>query len=87
MTLTFTYDDDYDAYVSNEITLAEVVTAHVELVSKAPVVTLKQEADGGWANYGEAPEQSDQYEIKLAADAPCTVKLATPVEVLEAYTF
>ncbi len=86
-TLNFGYDQDLEAYVSDVLELLDVKTAHVQLGCKAPVVTLKEEEDGGWANFGETPQQSDVYEIKLQPDKACRVKLATPVEVIEAWTF
>lgn len=82
---TFTFDADVNGYVSDAFTVEEAATVRIELASRAPVVTLKMEADGGYANYGQSPKNSDRYEIGITSEKEITVKLATPVEVTKCY--
>jgi len=81
----FTFDADLNGYVSEPVAIEERATVHIELASRAPVVTLKQESDGGYANYGQTPRQTDRYEIDITTGDEITVKLATPVEVTKCY--
>ena len=81
----FIFDADVNGYVSEEFDIVERATVHIELASLAPVVTLKKEEDGGYANYGQTPEGSDRYEIDITAREEMTVKIATPVEVKKCY--
>ena len=81
----FTYDDDMNGYVSEPFTIEEQATVSMELASKAPVVILRQENDGGYANYGQSPKESDRYEIKITSKDEARLMLATPVEVTKCY--
>lgn len=83
--LTFVFDGDANGYLSEEITICEPVIVRISLASRAPVVTLKQESDGGYANYGQTPEQRRSYEINIRPTGPMAIKLATPVKVEECY--
>ena len=85
ITPQFTFDEEMNAYVSEAITIEERAMAHIELASPAPVVTLKQEKDGGYANYGQSPKDSDRYEIDITSKDEITVMIATPVEVTKCY--
>ena len=82
---TFTYDDDLGGYVCEPFAIDGKALVHIELASAAPVVTLKMEKDGGYANYGQTPKESDSYEINIKSNEEITVKLATPVEVKKCY--
>ena len=81
----FTFDADMNGYVCEPFTVEERATVHIELASPAPVVTLKMEEDGGYANYGQTPDDSDRYEIDITSKDEITVKMATPVEVTKCY--
>ncbi len=81
----FTYDADANAYLSGPITIDEQAMAHVELASRAPVVVLKREKDGGYANFGQTPKSSDRYEINITCKNENVIRLATPVEVTKCY--
>lgn len=81
----FTYDDDMNGYISEPFTVEEQATAYIELECKAPLVILKQECDGGYANYGQSPKESDRYEINLTSKDEARLMLATPVEVTKCY--
>ena len=81
----FTFDEEMNGYLSEPITIDRQALAHIELASQAPVVTLKQESDGGYANYGTSPKSADRFEIDITAKDVITVRLATPVEVTKCY--
>lgn len=82
---TFTFSDDLNGYLSEAFNAEEEALVHIELAQPAPVVTLKMEADGGFANYGQTPELSDGYEIHITLKDAATLKIATPVEVKNCY--
>lgn len=81
----FTFDAEANAYISEPFTVDERATAHIELASRAPVVTLKMDEDGGYANYGQTPKGATGYEIDITTKREITVKLATPVAVTKCY--
>lgn len=81
----FTFDAEANGWLSEPFTIQEQATVHIELAAMAPVVTLKQEEDGEFANYGQTPDESDRYEIKLTTEEAATLMLAAPVEVLKCY--
>lgn len=81
----FTFDAEANAYLSEDITLDEQAMAHVELSSRAPVVVLKKETDGGYANYGMTPESGDRFNINITCNRESIIRLATPVEVTKCY--
>lgn len=83
--LSFIFDEDANGWLSEPFTMEEQATVHIELSGKAPVVTLKQEEDGGYANYGQTPKESDRYELNLTSNDEVTLMLATPVEVTKCY--
>ena len=85
ITPTFTFDTEANAYLSEPITIDEQAMAHIELASRAPVVTLKQEKDGGYANYGQTPKSGTHFEINITCQDEITIRLATPVEVMKCY--
>lgn len=85
ITPTFTFDEDANGWLSEPFVVEERATVFIELASMAPVVTLKQEADGGYANYGQTPKESDRYELNITSNQEETVILATPVEVTSCY--
>lgn len=85
ITPTFTFDTEANAYLSEPITIDEQAMAHIELASRAPVVTLKQEKDGGYANYGQTPQSGTHFEINITCQDEITIRLATPVEVTKCY--
>ena len=80
---TFTFDEGANGYLSEPMEIEEPVIAKIELASVAPVVTLKQEEDGGWANYGQNPKDARCYEITINPRERMNIRLATPVEVLK----
>ncbi len=82
---SFTFDDEANGYISEPFTVTEQAMAHIELASRAPVVVLKQEADGGYANYGQTPESCDRFEFDITSNKECMLRLATPVEVTKCY--
>ena len=78
----FTFDAEANAYISEPVAIHEGAIVEIELTENAPVVTLKMEDDGEYANYGQTPEpQHDAYKIKIASRDSIQIKLATPVEV------
>lgn len=81
----FTFDQDANGFISEPITIDEQAMVHIELASRAPVVTLKQEGDGGFANYGQTPKSGTAFEFNITSKKEITVKLATPVEVTKCY--
>lgn len=81
----FTFDAEANGYVSEPFTIQQQATVHIELASLAPVLTLKQENDGGYAVYGQTPDESDRYKINLTTSDEAVVKIATPVDVLKCY--
>ena len=85
MTPTFTFDEGANGWLSEPIEIEGPVIARIELASVAPIVTLKQEEDGGWANYGQSPKDARCYEISLKPKEGMSIRLATPVEVLKCY--
>lgn len=85
VTPTFTFDAEANAYLSEPFTVEERAMVHIELESKAPVVTLKMEEDGGYANYGQTPKEASGYEIHITSKDEATLILATPVAVTDCY--
>ena len=81
----FTFDAEANAYISEPLTIDEQCMAHIELASRAPVVVLKQETDGGFANFGQTPKSGDRFEINIACNKENVIRLATPVEVTKCY--
>lgn len=81
----FTFDADANGYISEPFTIDEQAMAHIELASRAPVVVLKQETDGGFANFGQTPKSGEAFEINITCNKENIIKLATPVEVLKCY--
>ena len=81
----FTFDAEANGWLSEPFTIHEQATVHIELSAIAPVVTLKQEDDGEYANYGQTPDESDRYEIHLTTEDAATLKLAAPVEITKCY--
>lgn len=81
----FTFDADANGYLSEPFTIDERATVHIELASRAPVVTLKQEKDGGYANFGQTPKSATGFEINITSKKEATIRLATPVEVTKCY--
>jgi hypothetical protein len=77
----FTFDAEANGFLSEPFTVDQIATVHIELSERAPVVILKKEDDGEYANYGQTPKQSDAYRLNLTAKNEMTVILATPVEV------
>lgn len=85
ITPTFEFDAEANGYISEPFTVNERATAHIELASRAPVVTLKQEKDGGYANFGQTPKSACGFEIDIHTKREETIRLATPVEVTKCY--
>ena len=81
----FTFDAEANAYLSEPLTIDEQCMAHIELASRAPVVVLKQEADGGFGNYGQTSKSNTAFEINITCNKEMIIKLATPVEVTKCY--
>ena len=81
----FTFDAEANAYISEDITVDEQAMAHIELASRAPVVILRREKDGGFANYGQTPKSGTGFEINITCNKESIIRLATPVEVLKCY--
>lgn len=85
ITPVFSFNEDANGYLSDSFNIEEEATVHIELAGKAPVVVLRQEPDGGFANYGQTPDESDRYELNLTSNQEETIMLATPVEVTKCY--
>ena len=81
----FTFDAEANAYLSEPLTIDEQCMAHIELASRAPVVVLKQEKDGGFGNFGQTPKSGNRFEINITCNKEMIIKLATPVEVTKCY--
>ena len=81
----FTFNAEANAYMSEPFTIDEQCMAHIELASRAPVVVLRQEADGGFANYGQTPKSGERFEIQITCNKETVIRLATPVEVQKCY--
>lgn len=82
---TFTFDEGANGYLSEPMEIEEPILVKMELASRAPVVTLKQEEDGGWANYGQTPKDDRRYEITIRPKGKMAIMLATPVKVLKCH--
>ena len=85
ITPTFEFDQEMNGFLSEPVTIDRHAMVHVELASRAPIVTLKRESDGGYANYGMSPKSAEAFEIDITANDEMTVRLATPVEVIKCY--
>ncbi len=83
--LRFTFDDEVNGWISEVFSVDDAATVHIELESRAPVVTLKQERDGGWANYGQTPESGTAFEIHVTTNREEQLRLATPVVVTKCF--
>lgn len=81
----FTFDTEANAYLSEPFTIDEQAVAHIELASRAPVVILRQETDGGFANYGQTPRSDTAFEIRITCNNANVIQLATPVDVTKCY--
>ena len=82
---TFTWDEEANGYISEAFAVEERATVHIELESRAPVVTLKRECDGGWANYGQTPKSGTAFEIDVTTNREEQLRLATPVAVTKCF--
>ena len=82
---TFTFNAEANGYLSEPFTVDKQAVVHIELDSMAPVVTLKREEDGEYANYGQTPNESDQYELTITSKEEITLILATPVGIRKCY--
>lgn len=82
---TFTFDAESNGWLCEPFTIEEQCIVHIELAGKAPVLTMKRERDGVFANYGQTPDESDRYELHLTSNNEETIMLATPVEVTKCY--
>lgn len=78
---TFTFDADLNGYVCEPLIIQKSFIVEITLDRKAPVVTLKLEKDGEYANYGQTPSVSDRYRLRLSVAHPTTIRIATPVRV------
>ena len=85
ITPQFTYNAEANAYLSEPFTIDHEVIVSMELASRAPVVTLKKEKDGEYANYGETPQRSNRYKINITPKNVQTLMLASPVEVTKCF--
>ena len=85
ITPAFTFNQEANGYLSDEIIIEDPIIVRMELASRAPVVTLKQEPDGGWANYGQTPKDDRLYGITIRPTEKMTIMLATPVKVLKCH--
>lgn len=81
----FTFNAEANAFLSETFTIDEQAIVHVELASRAPVVLLKQETDGGFANFGQTPKSGDHFNINITCNKAGTFLLAAPVEVTKCY--
>ena len=81
----FTFDAEANGYLSDSFEIEERATVHIELASRAPVLTLMEDNNGEWANYGQTPEEHDRYEIEINTKDMAAIRLATPVEVTKCY--
>lgn len=81
----FTFNDEANAYLSEPFTIDEQCMAHIELASRAPVVILKKEDDGGFSNFGQTPKSDTAFEINITCNRENIIQLATPVEVTKCY--
>lgn len=81
----FEFNEETNAYLCEPFTVDEEALVHIELASRAPVVTLKMEEDGGYGNYGQTSKSADAYEIHITSKKEVTLMLATPVEVKKCY--
>lgn len=81
----FTFDSDMNGYISESFTVEEHAVVHIELASRAPVVILKMEGDGGYANYGQTPKNAEGYEINITTKRKEVIMIASPVEVTKCY--
>ena len=81
----FTFDAEANGYISDDITIEEPATVRIELSARAPVVTLKREKDGGYANYGQTPKSGTAFDIHITTKGEITFRLATPVKVTKCY--
>ena len=85
ITPQFTYNAEANAYLSEPFTIEHEIIVSIELASRAPVVTLKKEDDGEYANYGETPQRSNRYKINITPKDVQTLMLASPVEVTKCF--
>lgn len=81
----FVFDTDANGYLSEPFPIVEQCMAHIELASRAPVVILRQDTDGGFVNYGQTPKSGDRFEINITSNKENIIRLATPVEVTKCY--
>lgn len=81
----FSWNAEANGYISTAFTVEEQALVHIELASKAPVVTLKREEDGEYSNYGQSPKSAMKQEFTITSRKEITLKLASPVEVLKCY--
>lgn len=82
---TFTFDGDANGWLCEPFDISGNCRVFIELTSRAPVVTLKEQSDGDWANCGQTPSVSDRYQINLHPTRPVTLRLAVPVEVTKCF--
>ncbi len=81
----FEYNAEANGYLSDPFDIEDLAEVHIELVSRAPVVTLKREDDGEYSNYGQTPRSATHFKIEISSVKKTTVRLATPVQVVKCY--
>lgn len=82
---TFTFDAEANGYLSEPISIEGNAIVHIELVSRAPVVILKKETNGEYANYGQPPKSTTGFGLTVHTKRLELIRLATPVEVSKCY--
>lgn len=85
VTPQFTFDEEANGYISEPFSVDEQAMVHIELASRAPLVTLKEVGNGEYANFGQSPKNSDAYEVAITTKRKETLRLAVPVEVTKCY--
>ena len=81
----FKFNEQANGYLSEPFKVDQEATVHIELESVAPVVTLKREEDGEYANFGQTPKENNRYQLHITSRQEITLILATPVLVTKCY--
>lgn len=83
----FTFDDEANGWLSEPFAVKGKASVEIELESRAPLLTMKEEESGEYAIYGQSPKESDNYKFTITSNEEVVLKLATPVEVIRCIIF
>lgn len=81
----FVFDYEANAWMSSPFEVKRQADAYIELQSSAPVLTMRTMKNGSLVVYGQTPQESDNYKLRITTNRAETIVIATPVPVRKCY--